>query len=460
MSLLPDFAANIDTTWLFACAALLIGWLVGRWSVLSALARSRVEREILQNELLRSQQNEKLISDRLEDFRVKELDLTASNAAFLARIEEHEKGELERERLLRESQLAVSDNIRALSAQALRENSETFLTMARETFTQQQEQYQLRLVSQHNEARQLIDPLSQSLNKLDEKLAQLETKRVEAYSGLYEQFKLQSEVLGGLSKETGRLVQALKTPAVRGRWGEIQLRRVVELAGMLPYCDFDSQVSIGERLLRPDMVIRLPNQRNIVVDAKAPLDAYLHAVEIEEENAKLDYLARHAKQVRGHLQSLGSKRYWEQFSDSPEFVILFLPSEVLFTAALERDVELLEFGVKQKVLLATPLSLIGLLKTVAYGWQEDQLTRHAAVIRGLGQELSGRLSTLSGYFEDLRKGLERAVGAYNRAAGAYESRVLVTARRFEELGVPQTATLEPVSTVEVSPRELSVLDGT
>lgn len=369
-------------------------------------------------------------------------DEAAATAAERARLAQDNKwltDEAERRRqtidgmqtLLDKADQRLRESFQTLAGDALRDNRSSFLDQARATF----EQYQR--------------PITETLRRVDDRLGEAERERLAAYTRLTEQ-------VTALGSTTSTLSRALRTPAVRGRWGEMQLRRVVEIAGMLQRCDFDEQPTLlGDAgRLRPDLIVHLPGGRRIVVDAKTPLDAYLDAQETADEEARTARLQAHARHVREHMDRLGSKAYWESIGDSPEMVVMFLPGETLFSAALQHDLSLIEHGLRQRVLLASPITLIALLTTVAHTWRQEALTENYREVARLGREFYERLVTFVERFDDVRKRLDGAVQAYNEAAGSLEARVLVTARRLRELEVSTAKDLPTAAPIDSVPRVL------
>ncbi len=385
---------------------------------------------------------------RLMDERQARVEALQRLARLEAQLEAEKNSTLEKLDLLDEIRQRSERNFQQLSAQALAANNRDFLNLAKVTLEQHQGQVRQELEQRQSAINHLVQPLKEALTQVDGKISQLEQARSGAYARLDEQVK---NLLGSqlkLETETGNLVKALRTPTVRGRWGEIQLRKVVEMAGMLDYCDFLEQESSIDGRARPDMIVKLPNARNIVIDAKAPLMAYLEAIEAADENTQKLAMERHARHIRNHIIKLSGKQYWDQFQPTPEFVVLFLPGESFFSAALSVDPALIEAGVERKVLLATPTTLIALLRSVAYGWREDKLTANALAISRLGQEIHERLATMHQHFEQMGRSLEKAVDSYNKGIASLDSRVLVTARKFTELGAGSSKEITAVVAID------------
>ncbi|MDP1651979.1 MAG: DNA recombination protein RmuC [Rhodocyclaceae bacterium] len=350
---------------------------------------------------------------------------------------------------------ALANTFSALSSEALQRNNQAFLDLAKTTLEKQQSAAQNELENRQQAIGALVMPIRATLEKFEQQVQGVEKARIDAYATLFEQVRALSDGQGQLRKETANLVRALRAPHARGRWGELQLKRVVEMAGMLDHCDFYEQESAdgADGKLRPDLIVRLPGGKQLVVDAKAPLAAYLDAIEATDDDTRRKKLADHARHVRDHIAKLSRKSYWEQFQPAPDFVVLFLPGEMFYSAALEADPSLIESGVEQRVILATPTTLIALLRAAAYGWQQAALTENALKISQLGKELYERLGTLADHWAGVGKNLTEAVTAYNKATGSLETRVLVSARRFRDLqAVTGDKEIRDLSPVEAAPR--------
>jgi DNA recombination protein RmuC len=358
--------------------------------------------------------------------------------------------------LLQEAESKLREAFSALSSEALRQNNQSFLALAKTSLSEFQQSAKQDLEGRQKAIEDLVQPLKESLTLVDTKLQQVEQNRVGSHSALTEQLRSLHQAQQTLQGETGRLVQALRSPNVRGQWGELQLRRVVEAAGMLEYCDFDlkESASVDGSRLTPDMIVRLPGGKNVVVDAKVPSSAYLDAMEIEDQAARDGKLRDHARQVRDHVVKLGNKTYWAHFQPAPDLVIMFLPGETLLSAALQRDPGLLEFSLGRGVMLASPLTLMALLRAVAYGWQQEKVAKNAQEISDLGRQLYERIRVMAVHFEDVARGLTRSVESYNKAIGSLESRVLVTARRLKDMGVTAPEELPELETIDHTPRPL------
>ncbi len=393
------------------------------------------------------------------------LDETAERAGELqsrlaeseTRLAEEREQAAEKLALLRDAEQKLADSFARLSQEALAANADSFLHLARQNFQTLQTAAQGDLEQRKQAIEALLAPFREQLGRYEKGVQQLESLREQAYGMLTEQVRGLAASQEHLVRETGRLVSALRRPEVRGNWGEMQLRRAVEFAGMLEHVDFTPQESIdtADGRLRPDLVVRLPGGKQVVVDAKAPLDAYLAAVDATEEEARKGHLVRHARQVRTHLGRLAEKRYWEQFDTAPDFVVLFLPGEAFFSAALEYDPGLIEDAFRQSVLVATPATLVALLKTVAYGWRQEAIAENATAISAAARELYERLTIFADHFAAVGKGITQAVNSYNRAVGSFESRLLPQARRFEELGPAGERKLDAPAPVATAARGLA-----
>ena len=338
-------------------------------------------------------------------------------------------------KLLAETQTSMDERFRALAAAALQSNNQLFLDRSTEQF------------------RHLVEPVNQSLRRFEEQVQSIERSRSGAYQGLTAQVQALMQGQERVRQSAEQLKNALRAPVQRGRWGEMQLRRTVELAGMLDYCDFAEQETLfGDARQRPDLIVRLPNECKVVVDSKVPLEAYLRAIEAQDDNERRRLLVNHSRQVRAHVKSLGEKAYWQQLPCSPEFVVAFLPLESLFSAALEHDPSLLDYGVERRVLLATPLTLISLLMTVAHGWRQLTLAQDLEKVRETGAELYKRLLTMSQHFSRLGEAIERTVTTYNSTLGSLEGNVLASARKLKHLHSASAESITEIQRIELPVR--------
>ena len=374
-----------------------------------------------------------------------------------AQVKAQEVVQQERQTALELATAQLSKTFTDVANQSLKANSESFLRLAEQNLGTQQERAKHELSEREKAVENLVKPIRDALKQSHEQISALEKARSEAYGNIRAQ--LESMQLGqqSLTQETQNLVNALRRPQVRGRWGEITLRRLVELAGMVEHCDFREQVhSAGEeKSIRPDMIVRMPDNRELVVDVKTPLEAYLEAVEAKDDTQRQAGLQRHARNVREHIRQLGSKSYWAQFSSSPEFVILFIPGDQFLSAALNEDPDLIENALSRQIILATPTSFVALLKAVAYGWRQFALADNAKEIQRLAEDLHGRVATFAGHMSKVGKQLASSVEHYNKAVGSLERSVLPGARKFVELGIQGKKTIEAVDPLESLPRSLT-----
>lgn len=436
---------------------IMLTWLLMRSQIKTEQARA----EERQRGAKKSAADAEAITARQEseihELRHTELTLLKSQSELETRVEAQRKSNAEKQALLEAAEVRLSQTFKSLSTDALRSSQEQFLTLARTALRAQQEEAKGEIEKRRQAVEGMVKPVADSLEKVQSRIGDLEKAREGAYASLHEQVRHMVESQRGLQQETGQLVKALRQPVGRGQWGEMQLRRVVEMAGMVEYCDFVTQSSTTDtegRRLRPDLIVKLPAGQQVIVDSKAPMDAYLDALETDDDAIRDAALTRHAKQVGDHIRQLSSKAYQNQFASTPEFVVLFLPSESIFSAALTQDPSLIEKGVDQGVILATPTTLIALLRAVSFGWRQEALAENAHQISEVGRELYSRVATLTNHFAKMGRSLNSTVQDYNKTLGSLESRVLPGAKKLEELGASQESiTLADANTIDHAPRE-------
>lgn len=362
---------------------------------------------------------------------------------------------------LHEARQQLSESFSALSKHALDANNESFLQLAKQKLGIFQTQAEANLSEKEKSIENLIKPVTEALQKTEKQITEIEKERKEAYGTITTQLKLVTEAQYGLQSETEQLVRALRRPEVRGQWGELTLKRLAELAGMVNHCDFKEQshqnVEDGKNI-RPDMIVRMPERRELIVDAKTPLDAYLSAIQADTPEQRETHLQHHAKKVRERMKELASKAYWAQFKQSPDFVILFIPGEQFLTSALDYDSQLLEDAFANRVILATPTTLVALLRSVAYGWQQAAMTKNTEQIRDLAQDLYKRLYTFCSHLQRVGKNLDDSVASYNKAIGSLERQVLPGARKFTELGVQAKEEIPRSDEIEKKAREVPLME--
>lgn len=393
----------------------------------------------------------------LDQLRAEARSLGEARQQLTTQLEQQREAFARQDRLLKDAESALKDAFKSLAAETLNSNSQQFMELAKAQLAAAQTEARNDLEKRQVGIQELVKPVRESLDKVDSRIQELEKARVGAYHSIAKELEGLKESQNLLRAETGNLARALRAPAVRGRWGELQLRRVVEMAGMLSHVDFIEQESATSEtgVLRPDLKVRLPGARTVIVDAKAPLMAYLDSLETQDDVQRQALLVDHARQLRDHVKKLSLKQYWDQFDETPDFVVMFIPGEVFYSAALQADPGLIEDAVGQRVILATPTTLIALLRTVAYGWRQEAMADNAREIAALGKELYERLATLTGHWDNVGAGLRRAVDSYNKATASLDSRVIVTARRFRDLnvGVEKEDVASPLP-VELLPRDI------
>jgi DNA recombination protein RmuC len=448
------------TTWLLFLLGLAAGgvivWLIASRSSAAQIREATIRAIAAETTTQGLQQQLEKFQLEVEGLRRRLEAEQQARAAAEASLTAERKNVEEQRKLLEDSKQKLSETFKALSGDVLGAQSESFINLAKETFGTLRAEAQGDLAKRQEAISGLVQPLREELQRYQLGIGQIESSRQEAYGELKQHLTQIGETQAQLQRETANLVTALRKPQVRGRWGEITLRRLAELAGMVSHCDFFEQqaVSSEEGLLRPDMVVRLPQDREIIVDSKVALDGYLDAIEASNEDLKQQHLVRHAAQVRRHMEQLGSKAYWDSLPKAPEFVVLFLPGDPFLGAAVERDPTLIESGMARRVVIATPNTLIALLLAVYHGWRQEEITKNAQAISELGKQVYKRIGTMWEHLESLRGAINKAVEAWNRVVGSLEHQVLPSVRRFRELKATSAEEILELEEVEQTTRAL------
>lgn len=440
---------------LFLCGCI-IGWLLSYFKYrknenLLAELRSKTDTSENISAELRRQIEEK--EKTTQELRTNLESVQQAKTIAETRLEETNKSIEEQRKLLEQAQEKLTTTFQALSGESLKSNSRAFLELAKESLAVVLSEARGELGRKEEAIKNVVKPLEDVLKRYENQINELEKARISAYSNLESQIKSLISSEQQLQKETGSLVTALKRPEVRGRWGEITLKRVVELSGMSEHCDYTEQVSVDteEGRVRPDLIIHLPAEREIVVDSKVSLDAYLDAVASETDDKRKGFIIKHAQQVRKHMKSLSEKNYWEQFTRAPEFVVMFMPGESFLSAALENDHTLIEDGMESKVIIATPTTLIALLRAIAYGWRQEQIAKSAQEIANLGKEIYDRFQPFLEHVNKVGGNLSQAVVAFNKMVMSLERRVMISVRKFKELGAAGDKELPEIQPIEQIP---------
>ena len=425
-----------------------IGWMIGSARAKAATAAAESRSQELRNQL-------DAVQGHFDEVRAQLREIEAARIAAETKFSEAEKNLTAQQALLEEAKTTLSDTFKSLAAEALAGNNAGFLTLAEQKFKALKEEASTDLDRRKSAIEALIQPLHQTLSTYQKETKELEDKRLREVSAVGQQLQQLASGQLKLQTETAKLVNALRSPQVRGRWGEIALRKTAELAGMSPYCDFIEQKSVETESgrLRPDMIVKLPAGREVVVDSKVPLAAYLESLEAQTDEEREATLVRHAAQVKQHVNKLASKDYWEQFKSAPEFVVLFIPNDSFLAAAADKDPSLVESALAKQIVIATPTTFIALLKAIAYGWRQELVAENAQRISALGQELSDRLGILADHLIKVGGALGRAVESYNAAVASLESRVFPSARKFKQLGAGSKREIEEMQVIEQQPRE-------